>query len=128
MVNTREQARTRAARAQTQELLEENKKKVPVIQANTRLKAAQTKMKSAIATIKVAFDEFNGLKNATDKEVVAHQINSSWKRLISGEDYLQKATDKLAEVLGDADPTIIEGDIIQQIDQNEVEKERLLGE
>ena len=40
MVNTREQARTRAARAQTQELLEENKKKVPVIQAKTRLKAA----------------------------------------------------------------------------------------
>ena len=67
MVNTREQARTRAARAQTQELLEENKKKVPVIQAKTRLKAAQTKMKSAIATIKVALDEFNGLKDTTDK-------------------------------------------------------------
>ena len=121
------QARTRAG-AQAQELLEENKKKVPVIQAKTRLKAAQTKMKSAIATIKVAFDEFNGLKNATDKEVVAHQINSSWKRLISGEDYLQKATDKLAEVLGDADPTIMEGIVSEQIDQSEVEKDQILLE
>ena len=61
-------------------------------------------------------------QNTSDKEVVAHQINSSWKRLISGENDLQKATDKLAEVLGYADPTIIEGDDIQQIDQNEVKK------
>ena len=53
---------------------------------------------------------------------------TSWKRLISGEDDLQKATDKLAEVLGDADPTIIQGYVMQQIDQNEVEKEQLLGE
>ena len=51
-----------------------------MIQAKTRLKAAQTKMKSVIATIKVALDKFNGLKDATDKEVAAHQINSSWKR------------------------------------------------
>ena len=130
IVNMREQARTRAARAQTQELLEENKKKVPVIQAKSRLKAAQTKMKSATATIKVALNEFNGLKDAapSDKEVAAHQINSCWKRLVSGEDDLQKVTDILAEVLGNADPTIIEGDVMQQIKQNEAEKERLLEE
>ena len=118
MVNTREQARTRTAGAQAQDLLEENKKKILVIQAKTRLKAAQTKMKSTIATIKVALDEFNGLKDATDKEVAAHQINYSWKRLISGEEDLWKATDKLAEVFGEADPTIMEGDIMQQIDQS----------
>ena len=70
MVNTREQSRTRtAAGAQAQDVLEENKKKIPVIQAKTRLKTAQNKMKSTIATIKVARDEFNGLTDATDKKV-----------------------------------------------------------
>ena len=77
-------------------------------------------MKSTIATIKVALDEFNGLKDATDKEVAAHQINYSWKRLISGEEDLRKATDKLAEVLGDADPTIMEGDVSEQIEEKEI--------
>ena len=51
MVDTREKAKARAAGAAAQELLEENKKKVPVIQAKTKLKAAQTKMKSATTTI-----------------------------------------------------------------------------
>ena len=56
MVNTREQARTRTVGAQGQDVLEENKKKIPVIQAKTRLKAARTKKKSTIANIKVALD------------------------------------------------------------------------
>ena len=76
-------------------------------------------MKSTVATIKVALDAFNGLKDATDKEVAANQINYSWNRLISGEEDLRKATDKLAEVLGDADPTIMEGDVSEQIEENE---------
>ena len=117
MVNTREQSKSRAAGAQAQDVLEENKKKILVIQAKTRLKTAQNKIKSTIATIKVALDDFNGLTDATDKEVVANQINYSWKRLISGEKDLRKATDKLAEVLGEADPTIMEGDVSVQIDQ-----------
>ena len=79
MVNTREQSRTRTAGAQAQDVLEENKKKIPVIQAKTRLKTAQNKMKSTIATIKVALDESNGLKDATDKEVAANQINKAGK-------------------------------------------------
>ena len=58
MVNTREQSRSRAAGAQAQDVLEENKKKIPVIQAKTRLKTAQNKMRSTIATIKVALGEF----------------------------------------------------------------------
>ena len=128
MVNTREQSRTRTAGAQAQDVLEENKKKIPVIQAKTRLKTAQTKMKSTIATIKVTLDEFNGLKDATDKEVAANQINYCWKRLISGEEDLWKATDKLAEVLGDADPTIMEGDVSEPIEQNEVAKDQILLE
>ena len=41
MVNTREQSRSRAAGAQAQDVLEENKKKILVIQAKTRLKTAQ---------------------------------------------------------------------------------------
>ena len=126
MVNTREQSRTRTAGAQAQDVLVENKKKISVIQAKTRLKTAQNKMKSTIATIKVALDESNGLKDATDKEVAAHQIKYSWKRLISREEDLRKATDKLEEVLGDADPTIMEGDVNEQIDQNEVEKDQIL--
>ena len=85
-------------------------------------------MRSTIATIKVALDEFNGLTDATDKEVAANQINYSWKRLISGEEDLRKATDKLAEVLGEADPTIMEGDVSVQIDQNEKDRDQILLE
>ena len=85
-------------------------------------------MKSTIATIKIALDEFNGLTDATDKEVAANQINYNWKRLIFGEEDLRKATDKLAEVLGDADPTIMEGDVSEQIEQNEVAKDQILLE
>ena len=79
MVDTREQAKAKAAGAAAQELLEENKKKVPVIQAKTKLRAAQTKMKSATNTIKTGLEEFNELKDAapSDKEVAALLINSS---------------------------------------------------
>ena len=75
-------------------------------------------MKSTIAQIRVALDEFNGLTDAADKEVADNQINYNWKRLILGEEDLKKATDKLAEILGEADPTIMEGDVNKQIDQN----------
>ena len=121
MVDTREQAKAKAAGAAAQELLEENKKKVLVIQAKTKLRAAQTKMKSATTTIKAALEEFNELKVAapSDKEVAALLINSSWKRLVSGAEDLQNATDNLA---------IIEGDVMQQIEETEIEKERILKE
>ena len=115
MVDTREQAKAKAAGAAAQELLEENKKKVPVIQAKTKLRAAQTKMKSATTTIRTALEEFNELKDAapSDKKAAALLIHSSWKRLMSGTTELQNATDNLAHVLGNADPTIIEGDVMQ---------------
>ena len=61
-----------------------------------------------MAQIKLALEEFNGLTDATDKEVAANQINYRWKRLITGEEDLKTATDKLAEILGEADPTIME--------------------
>ena len=113
MVNTREQSQSRAAGAQAQDVLEENKKKIPVIQAKTRLKTAQNKMRSAMAQIKLALEEIDGLTDPTDREVAANQINYSWKRLISGEEDLKTATDKLAAILGEADPMIMEGDVNQ---------------
>ena len=128
MVNTREQSQSRAAGAQAQDVLEENKKKIPVIQAKTRLKTVQNKMKSSLAQIRKALEEFNGLTDATDRELAANQINYSWIRLISGEEDLKKATDKLAEILGEADPTIMEGDVNQQIDQNESDRDDILLE
>ena len=85
-------------------------------------------MRSTIAQIRVALEEFNGLTDATDREVAANQINYSWKRLISGEEDLKKATDKLAEILGEADPMIMEGDVNQQIDQNESDRDEILLE
>ena len=80
MVNTREQSRSRAARAQAQEVLEENKKKIPVIQAKTRLRNAQNKMKSNLAQIKKAMEEYKGPSDETDREVAANQISYSWKK------------------------------------------------
>ena len=46
MVNTREQAKSKKAEAQAQNIIEENKRKNPVIQAKTKLKNAQNKMKA----------------------------------------------------------------------------------
>ena len=48
--------------------------------------------------------------------------------MISGEEDLKTATDKLAEILGEADPTIMEGDVNQQIDQNENDRDKILLE
>ena len=81
-----------------------------------------------MAQIRVALEEFNGLTDATDREVAANQINYSWKRLISGEEDLKKTTDKLAEILGEADPTIMEADVNKQIDQNEYDRDQILLE
>ena len=65
-------------------------------------------MKATLTQIRKAVEEFVTLEDETDKEVAANQISFSWKRLISGEEDLKVATDKLAEILGEADPTIME--------------------
>ena len=103
---------------------------MPVIQAKTKLKAAQTKMRSATNQIKMALEEFKELKDASpsDKEAAALLIQSSWKRLMSGTTELQDATDKLAIFLGSVDPTVLEGDPNEQIEENENEKEQLIKE
>ena len=115
MVNTREQSKSKKAEAQAQDIMEENNKKIPVIQAKTRLKTAQNKMKATLTQIRKAMDEFTTLEDQTDKEVAA--ISFSWKRLISAEEDLKVATEKLAETLGEADPTIMEEDAGQQIEE-----------
>ena len=38
MVNTREQSKSKKAEAQAQDIMEENKKKIPIIQAKIRLR------------------------------------------------------------------------------------------
>ena len=117
MVNTREQAKSKKAEAQAQDIMEENKKKIPIIQAKKRLKTAQNKMKATLTQIRKAVEEFATLEDTTDKEVAANCINFSWKRLISDEEDLKVATEKLAVILGEADPTIMEEDASQQIDR-----------
>ena len=110
MVNTREQSKSKKAEAQAQDIMEENKRKIPIIQAKTKLKNAQNKMKATLTQIRKAVEEFVTLEDETDKEVAANQISFSWKRLISGEEDLKVATEKLANTLSEADPTIMEED------------------
>ena len=85
-------------------------------------------MKSNLAQIKKALEEFNGLSDETDREVAANQISYSWKNLISGEEDLKTANDQLAEILGEANPMIIEVDINKQIDQNKNDRDKILLE
>ena len=128
MVNTREQAKSKKAEAQAQDIMEENKRKNPVIQAKTKLKNAQNKMKATLTQIRKAVEEFVTLEDTTDKEVAANCINFSWKRLISGEEDLKVGTEKLVDILGEADPTIMEEDASQQIDRNESERDQIILE
>ena len=109
--------------------MEKNKKIVPVIQAKTKVKAAKSKMKSATNQIRIALEEFRELRDEcpSDKEAAALIIQASWKRLISGTVELQDATDNLANVLSSANPTAIEGDQDEIIEENENEKEKLIN-
>ena len=99
MVNTREQSKSKKAEAQAQDIMEENKKKIRIIEAKTRLKTAQKENEATLAQIGKAVNAFVTLADETDKEVAANQINFSWKRLSSGEEDLKVATDELAEIL-----------------------------
>ena len=119
VIDTRQQAKSKEAQAQAQaqaqNAMEDNKKKIPVVQAKMKLMNAQNKMKAALTQIKEAVEEFSTTEDLTQKEVAAGCINFNWKRLVSGEEELTTATDKLAEILSEADPTIIETDAMQII-------------
>ena len=122
--------RSQAAAAKTADTAEETARKAKVIQAKVKFNTTKTKMRSATNQIKMALEEFMELKEADpkDRRAAALLINDSWERLLSGTSELQKATDNLAEVLGNADPTILEDDIQVQIETNENEKQRLIDE
>ena len=120
VMETREQAKAKAQN------MEDNKKKIPVVQAKMKLMNAQNKIKATMTQIRKAVEEFSTLEDTTDKEVAANCINFSWKRLISDEEDLKVATEKLAEILSEADPTIIEADAVQQIERNNDERDKLI--
>ena len=126
-METRGQA---AAAAKTAESAEVTARKAKVIQAKVKFNTTKTKMRSATNQIKMALEEFMELKEADprDRRAAALLINDSWERLLSGTSELQKATDNFAEVLSNADPTILEDDVQVQIETNENENQRLIEE
>ena len=111
VMETREKAKSNQAearaKAQAVDDTEDAKKKIPVVQAKMKLMNAKNKMKAALAQIKDSIEEFS-TTTSTYKEAAASSITLNWNRLVSGEGELTTATDKLADLLSEADPTIIE--------------------
>ena len=76
--------------------------------------------------------------NSSDREalIMKYGTISKWDtssitcmaRLFSGEEDLKVATEKLADTLSEADPTIMEEDACQQIERNNNERNKLLLE
>ena len=126
VIDTRKQSRERAeaqAKAQAMEDSEDAKKKIPVHQAKIKRINAKNKVKAALAQIKDAIEEFTSTEDSTSKEVAANSIIFSRKKLVEGESELINATEDLAKLLGEADPTIVESDVFAIIENNEKEKE-----
>ena len=110
VMETRKSSKERAeaqAKAQALDDTEDAKKKIPVHQAKIKRINAKNKMKAALAQIKDAIEEISTSEDSTCKEVAANSITISWKRLVAGESELISATKKLAELLSEADPTIV---------------------
>ena len=131
VIETRKSSTKRAeaqAKAQASDDTEDAKKKIPVHQAKIKRINAKNKMKAALAQIKDAIEEFSTTEDSTYKEAAANSITLSWKRLVSGEGELITASEKLAELLGEADPTIVESDVLATIESNEKEKDKLLDD
>ena len=130
VMETREKAKSNQAearaKAQAVDDTEDAKKKIPVVQAKMKLMNAKNKMKAALSQIKGSIEEFSTTTDSTYKEAAASSITINWNRLVSGEGELTTATDKLAEILSEADPTIIESDAIATIQSNNVERDKLL--
>ena len=124
------ETRGQAAAAKTAESAEVTARKAKVIQAKVKFSSSKTKMKTATSQIKAALEEFRELKEADpkDRKAAALMVNDSWERLLPGTSEIQKAHDYLIQVLTDADPTILEGDIAEQIENNENEKQKLIDE
>ena len=129
IIETRKQSKERAeapAKAQAMEDTEDAKKKIPIHQAKIRRLNAKNKVKSALTQMKDAIEEFKGTEDSTSREVAANSIIFSRKKLVEGESELINATEDLAKLLGEADPTIVGSDVSVTIESNEKEKETLL--
>ena len=124
------ETRGQAAAAKTAESAEVTARKAKVIQAKVKFSSSKTKMITATSQIKAALEEFRELKEADpkDRKAAALMVNDSWERLLPGTSEIQKAHDYLTQILTDADPTILEGDIVEQIEKNENEKQKLIDE
>ena len=68
VAETREQAKSKAQEAQAKNNMEDNKKKIPVVQAKMKLINAQNKMKATLSQIKDAVEEFSTLEDTTYKK------------------------------------------------------------
>ena len=68
VIDTKQQAKSKEAQAQAQNDMEDNKKKIPVVQAKMKLMNAQNKMKAAFTHIKEAVEEFSTTEDSTYKE------------------------------------------------------------
>ena len=77
VMETREQAKSKRAKAHAQDIMEDNKRKIPVIQAKTKLMTAQNKSRATMTQIRKVVEEFTTLEDTTDKEVAANCINFS---------------------------------------------------
>ena len=110
VIDTRKQSRERAeaqAKAQAMESSEDVKKKIPIHQAKIKRLNAKNKVKTALIQIKDAIEEFTSTEDSTSKEVAADSISFCRKKLAEGENELINATEDLAKLLGEADPTIV---------------------
>ena len=123
-------------RAQAQEALakakamgdseEQIKKKIPITQAKIRRLNAKNKVKTALNQIKDAIEEFESTEDSTSKEVAADSINFCRMKLAEGEKELINATEDLARLLAEADPTIVDSDVLKTMEENETDKNKLL--
>ena len=123
-------------RAQAQEALakakamgdseEQIKKKIPITQAKIRRLNAKNKVKTALNQIKDAIEEFESTEDSTSKEVAADSINFCRMKLAEGEKELINATEDLAKMLAEADPTIVDSDVFKITAENETDKDKLL--
>ena len=114
-METRKQSKERAeaqAKAQAMEDTEDAKKKIPIHQAKIKRLNAKNKVKVALAQIKDAIEEFTTTEDSTSKKVAAKSIIFSRKKLVEGESELINATEELAKLLGEADPTIVGSDYL----------------
>ena len=129
VMDTRKQSKERAeaqAKAQAMEDSEDAKKKIPIHQAKIKRLNAKNKVKTALNQIKDAIEEFESTEDSTSKEVAADSINFCRMKLAEGEKELINATEDLAKMLAEADPTIVDSDVFKITAENETDKDKLL--